>query len=305
MGDKSAIQWTDATWNPVAGCSMVSAGCTNCYAMREAHRLAAMGSEKYEGLTVVQGGRPVWNGTVRLWEKNLKLPLKWKTPKRIFVNSMSDLFHESVSDEAITKIFAVMAWAGQHTFQVLTKRPARMLEFMSRLGKSIAPLEAAAREIGLTFKFKSEGKEYSLLPWPIPNVWLGVSAEDQPTFDERVGFLRRTPAAVRWVSLEPLLGPIDTRATDGDGLPMLNWVVAGGESGLNARPFNLKWARDIVSQCKAAGIPCFVKQLGKNPEEPIASCPSRAMGLGLRDKKGGDWNEWPEDLRVREYPKVR
>jgi protein gp37 len=174
MADKTGIQWTEATWNPLAGCSVVSPGCTNCYAMREAGgRLKS--SAKFAGLTEPSKAGPVWTGEVRLWERVLDQPVRWTKPRRIFVNSMSDLFHESVPDEWIDRVFAVMALCPQHTFQVLTKRADRMRDYCS------SPYNGVA----LSFK------------WPLPNVWLGVSVEDQARADGRIPRLLDTPAAVR------------------------------------------------------------------------------------------------------------
>jgi len=221
MGDKTGISWTDATWNPIAGCSVVSPGCTNCYAMKEAHRLGnALGQEKYRGLTKVVNGKPVWTGEVRLWPAALDQPLRWKRPRRIFVNSMSDLFHEGLRDDQIDQVFAVMALASQHTFQVLTKRPERMLSYCAELHERRAvpvslalhrvPGERSPRDVGAV--------EDAINAGPLPNVWLGVSAEDQQRADERIPLLLQTPAAVRFVSYEPALGPIDFRP----------WLSIGG-----------------------------------------------------------------------------
>lgn len=257
------IEWTDETWNPVRGCAIVSKGCTNCYAMKQAHRFSGPG-QPYEGLTKLTKGGPVWTGKIRLVPERLDDPLRWKEPRRIFVNSMSDLFHEDVPHEFIARVFATMVEARQHTFQILTKRPARMLEVMKR--------------------FVAENEEFGgELPEDVPprNVWLGVSTEDQAAADERIPLLLQTPAAVRWISAEPLLGPIDLgihrygetvrsylrlreRGRGGDiqsGVG-LDWVVAGGESGPGARPMHPDWARSLRDQCKAAGVAFLFKQWG-------------------------------------------
>lgn len=332
MADRSAIEWTEATWNPIAGCSVISPGCTNCYAMREAGgRLRS--AAKFRGLTEPSKAGPVWNGDMRFWEKALDQPLRWSKPRRIFVNSMSDLFHESVPDEWIDRVSAVMARCPQHTFQVLTKRAERMRDYMTgswRVGDVL--LEQG----------------HQLRDWPLPNVWLGVSAEDQVRADERIPLLLRTPAAVRWVSYEPGLGPVDfacvaasppsevgvyrtinaltgkrghmgpcgpTEAIDRP-TGKLDWVVIGGESGPGARPFDIGWARSIIGQCKAAAVPVFVKQLGAvpvvSPHEDLHHwCDEARFGrpeldgyrVMLRSRKGGDPAEWADDLRIREYPR--
>ncbi|MEW5727490.1 MAG: phage Gp37/Gp68 family protein [Pseudomonadota bacterium] len=269
MGDKSGIEWTEATWNPVVGCSILSAGCSRCYAMREAHRLAAkLGIDKYAGTTEETKAGPVWNGTVRLHHPHLDQPLRWKRPRRIFVNSMSDLFHEALSDEDIDKVFAVMALARHHTFQVLTKRSARMLSYLDQ------PRRRRAWDEAIRTMF---GRE-SVSPPPIlPNVWMGVSVEDQAAADARIPDLLSAPAAVRWLSCEPLLGPVDITqylntflkpASIGPSTcphplkRLLHWIVCGGESGDRARPMHPDWARSLRDQCAAAGAPFLFKQWG-------------------------------------------
>src|SRR3990167_3694397 len=247
MGNRSAIEWTSATWNPIRGCSRVSEGCRNCYAERIAARFSGPG-KPYEGLAKI--GRVImtdgqrthttafrWTGEGRLIEEALTLPLRWKSPRRIFVNSMSDLFHERVPDEWIDRIFAVMALCPQHAFQALTKRPERMREWFDNTGRDGVAVTAKYPEFE-AFKRVSLAETM----WPLPNVWLGVSVEDQTTADERIPLLMQTPAAVRWVSYEPALGPVDfnnylppdlNAFTDWKGL---DWIVAGGESGPGARP---------------------------------------------------------------------
>lgn len=225
MAERSAISWTDATWNPVAGCSLKSPGCTSCYAMAMARRHELMSTAQgrvspYAGLTRIVNGHPVWTGELRLVEDALTLPLRWRKPRRIFVNSMSDLFHEAVPDAWIDRVFAVMALAPQHTFQVLTKRSARMRAYLSAARAhpvGMAALDQVFRSLhedprstvgaGVIL----QGDIAHLKAWPLPNVWLGVSAEDQRRADERVPDLLATPAAVRFVSAEPLLGPVDFR----------------------------------------------------------------------------------------------
>ena len=309
MGDKTGISWTDATWNPLAGCSRVSEGCRRCYAELEAHRLGErLGQTKYQGLTKLVGGEPRWTGDVRLWEPALDQPLRWKRPRRIFVNSMSDLFHEAVPDEWIDQILGIMALATQHTFQVLTKRPRRMLDWW------------LARKPAVWSDPKADEPDLSNVCW-------GVSVEDQATADARIPLLLKTPAAVRWVSYEPALGEVHFEPwlpyTDAlaklagyrmargaiawGHLSPLSWIVVGGESGPGARPFDLGWARSTVAQCRAAGVPVFVKQLGAAPyQRQIGSEWAGDLGrqfIRLKDRKGGDLAEWAEDLRVREFPR--
>jgi protein gp37 len=230
---------------------------------------------------------------VRLVEEALDRPLNWKKPRRIFVNSMSDLFHEAVPDDWLDSIFRAMMHAPQHIYQILTKRPERMLAYLRDQG----------------------------LGWPWRHVWLGVSVEDQATADERIPLLLQTPAAVRWVSYEPALGPVSFRWASWepwnarkdrgealnhlDGLRRLDWIVVGGESGPGARPFDYAWARSTITQCRTAGVPVFVKQLGArgwNTPPPGETRRMQDVFVKPRDRKGGDPTEWPEDLRVREYP---
>ena len=253
MGDKSAIEWTDATWNPVVGCSIVSPGCIHCYAMKEARRLARLGIGKYAGLTSEVNGNVVWNGTVRLHEPHLDQPLRWRSPRRIFVNSMSDLFHEDLPITVIAKVFAVMGLARQHTFQVLTKRSERLRDTIAddRFAdlvdyemNEIAPAHWCARELE------------DVGGWPLPNVWAGASVEDRAR-KRRIGELRETPAAVRFLSLEPLLEDLGELDLTG-----IHWVIAGGESGGDARPMHPDWVRSVRDQCAAAGVPFFFKQWG-------------------------------------------
>ena len=221
----SSIEWTDATWNPVAGCNVVSPGCTNCYAMRMAARLELMGQQKYRDLTRLSGRRHVWNGNVRCDETSLQIPLTWKKPRRIFVNSMSDLFHPDVPYAFIAKVWTTMSNADHHIFQILTKRPERMRDLTERLAL-------------------------------LPNVWLGTSVENSH-YLWRLSELRKTRAALRFASFEPLLGPIAHADLSG-----LHWAIVGGESGPRARPIDARWVRSIRDQCKAQNIDFFFKQWG-------------------------------------------
>lgn len=311
MGETTGIAWTDSSWNPLRGCSKVSAGCANCYAEREANRSSGPG-RAYEGL--VEDGR--WTGDVRVVLEHLDDPLRWQKPRRIFVNSMSDLFHENVSDETIAAVFGVMAAAPRHRFQVLTKRPERMQAWFQWVAGSAPSLDhpevrtctlAAAKLIREPFGKHAGAGARGELAWPLPNVWLGVSVEDQETADERILFLLRTPAAVRFVSAEPLLGPVNLRQiapfddfwTDALDTPdpsfKLNWVIVGGESGPGARPCEPTWIGDLVEQCSETGCACFVKQMGTWHA-------ARSRDIGYKHPKGGDPSEWAEHLRVQEYP---
>lgn len=297
------IAWTDETWNPLRGCSRVSAGCRHCYAEAMAARFSGPG-QPYEGLAIMKSDGPHWTGKVVLAEDKLTEPLHWRKPRRVFVNSMSDLFHESVPDEWIDRIFAVMAHpaASRHTFQVLTKRPKRMLHYMTH--------GARGRIEGLLLPMiTGEEGAYSLRDsWPLPNVWPGVSVENQQTADERIAELQQTLAAVRFISYEPALAAVDFSQL----LKGIHWLICGGESGPSARPFDVAWARQTIAQCMAAGVACFVKQLGSHPHDGLRCLAQWMDGCGaqrwsrrdaLRDRKGGDIAEWPSDLRVREWPK--
>lgn len=243
----TTIEWTDATWNPVAGCLIITPGCTNCYAMRMAARLEAMGVAKYDGLTRKSGNRYIWTGKVRLDEASLEIPVKWRKPRKIFVNSMSDLFHADVPAEFIARVWSVMERTPQHTYQILTKRPERMREVVSSLG----------------------------LP-ALEHVWLGTSVEDGAVLT-RLDELRATPAVVRFVSFEPLIGSVRDAKLDG-----IHWAIVGGESGPRARPMDEKWVDEIRLNCLASSTAFFFKQWGgKN---------KKAAGRTYRDQT---WDELP------------
>jgi protein gp37 len=313
------IEWTDATWNPIRGCSKVSDGCRNCYAEKVAYRFSGAG-QPYEGLMQIakfdhsQPGMPIrterrlpiWNGNIRFVEEHLLDPLRWKKPRRIFVNSMSDLFHENVTDEMLDRIFAVMALCPQHTFQVLTKRPERMYAYLEMIEeeRDMQCWANAALEFDLGPFVADAIREWE---WPLRNVWLGVSVENQPTADVRIPLLMKTPAAVRFISAEPLLGLIDFESVPCVNAETLDWIIVGGESGPCARPFNIEWARSVVEQCAAARVACFVKQLGAKVYSDTAQYfnPKAACYLPMKNRKGGDMSEWPEDLRVRQFPEAR
>jgi protein gp37 len=250
MAGISEIEWTDATWNPIAGCKIVSPGCTNCYAMRMAARLQAMGLEHYRATTRKSGRRPVWTGKLRLNDRALSAPLKWKKPRKIFVNSMSDLFQDGVSVDVIRSVWNVMEACPQHVFQILTKRPERM--------------NAVVHEERLK---------------PSSHIWLGVSVESCE-YSDRIRWLQDTPAGIRFVSFEPLLGPIG--ALD---LQDVHWAIVGGESGPGARPIQEEWVSEIQAQCTDQSVAFFFKQWGgKN---------KKAAGRVLR---GRTWEEYPRSL---------
>lgn len=265
---KTSIEWADKVWNPVTGCTKVSEGCRNCYAERIAGRF--WGDRKFTDVQV---------HTEKLGE-----PLHWKKPVRVFVNSMSDLFHPDIPDDFIHCVFAVMRSCERHTFMILTKRPERMLQYLSAENTSY---EIQSRFTGMRFNgYIPEPGSIDYVPlrqWPLPNVWLGVSVENQEEADKRIPLLLKTPAALRFVSYEPALGPIDLQSDAlGDTLcrcggcldlannnpdmwraQRIDWVICGGESGTAARPIHPDWARSVRDQCVAANVPFFFKQWGE------------------------------------------
>lgn len=323
----SKIEWTDTTWNPMRGCSRVSEGCRHCYAERQAARFSTHALQDgdtpggvFAGFAQMTQSGPRWTGKVELIPSKLDEPLRRRKPRRIFVNSMSDLFHERLSDEAIAAVFGAMAACQHHTFQVLTKRPERMRRWFEWVAKELRGeaamlLDCTTDALGLTvhglgeFYARSRGAS-----WPLPNVWLGVSVEDQATADERIPLLLATPAALRFVSYEPALEAVDFTGWLYDEepaapQPKIDWLIVGGESGPSARPCDLAWIRSVVAQGREAGVSVFVKQLGARP---YVADPYKDWSVGApdgcfkpRDRKGGDPAEWPEDLRVREFPEVR
>ena len=281
MSASTGIEWTDSTWNPLRGCTRVSERCRFCYAERIAARFSAPG-QPYHGFAQRTPKGSAWTGKVELVETALDLPRRWRKPRRIFVNSMSDLFHEDVPDEWIDRIFAVMALAPRHTFIVLTKRSARMREYLAVLdlrARVDAIVDFLASEMSDPLARRTDDLRATAPDlfeddaWPLPNVWLGVSAEHQAAADERIPDLLATPAAARLVSCEPLLGPIDlNRAYSPHGITPLQWVIAGGESGPGARPLHPDWARGLRDQCQAAGVPFFFKQWGEwAPRDDVSS----------------------------------
>lgn len=286
---KTNIPWCDYVWNPIAGCTKVSAGCKNCWAERMAFRLKRMGQRDYQSVVDDQGH---WSGQVHCLEHRLEQPLHWRKPRRIFVCSMSDLFHPQVPFDFIAQVFDIMASARaeQHTFMLLTKRPDRARHFFAWLHTSFEAggFWAGDTALGLALE----------VAWPLPNVWLGVSVENEDNL-WRIDELLKTPATVRWLSLEPMLGPMYV----GDYLrspqpvyrqggvrwgrvlpcPTLDWIVIGAESGPDRRPFEKEWAWEVLDQCREAGVACFLKQdSGPGP------------GVPLLDTEGREVKEWPE-----------
>jgi protein gp37 len=278
MAERSTIEWTDATWNPITGCSIVSPGCTNCYAMRLAGtRLRNHPSRK--GLTEVRSDRIVWNGKVRLNRNWLYQPIEWKKPRRIFVCAHGDLFAEGVGDEWILDVFTVMAIAGHHTFQVLTKRPARMAEFLSR--------RDLLDEIYANWSTFS-GSPREVYSWPLHNVWVGVSAERHKEWDARKWHLANTPAKARFVSFEPLLGPI----VEPNLSAYVNQAIVGGESGPDARPLHPDWVRSLRDQSLSANVAFFFKQWGawsQVYDREVEDPDWRRCDIVLRDTPRGQW----------------
>lgn len=392
---KSKIEWTEQTWNFLIGCDKVSTGCKNCYAITQAnirmHNPNAKMQKKFANTVKKENGKLNWTGHINFDEETLLKPLSNKTPTTYFVNSLSDLFHENAKDEWIDKAFAVMALTPQHTYQILTKRPERMREYLlSKVGlesREETIMREAAFLGNIIWDSRGNRKELyrnsknienrrSWVGFSLPNVWLGVSVENQKAADERIPLLLDTPAKVRFLSCEPLLeevnlvDPIMKNSSefldgrDGEGCdfsdlmecaewdylghkyipkyesalemsfcekcsnreanPMHNnrsfrhlstenqyidWIIVGGESGHGARPCDIAWIRSIVQQCKDAGVSVFVKQLGAKPFVKDTSWRAkdadyRREYLKLKNKKGGDISEFPEDLRIREMPKI-
>ena len=323
MSDNTSIEWCDATWNPVTGCTEVSSGCDHCYAKTFAERWRDTPGHYFER-----------GFDVQLRPDKLDWPLRKRKPQRIFVNSMSDLFHDQVPDDFIAKVFAIMALAPQHTFQLLTKRHARMRTLLNNKAFLTEVCEHG-HWFAHHWERPLDDRIFDHGPYPLPNVWLGVSTENQKFADIRIPALLDTPAAVRFISAEPLLGPIDLTPcncrggqTSGCGrhnfgsltdiqrnapalhFPDIDWVIVGGESGHKARPMNPRWARSLRDQCNAAGVPFLFKQwgewgpapwkiLGPRPDEPIADFKARAEAEGashaftggLYTDDRGDWVE--------------
>lgn len=257
MPDRSAIEWTDATWNPTTGCTRVSAGCDNCYAEQLSRRLLS-GTYRARLPVVNTAANRRDPFALRVWPERLRLPASWKEPRRVFVNSMSDLFHHDVPEDFARECFRVMLEVDRHVYQVLTKRPARAARFV--------------------------GRNADLFPRGFPrHLWIGTSVEDQ-SVDYRVRHLLAVPAAVRFLSCEPLIGPLDLSGfiNGGAGCGELNWVIVGGESGIGARPMEVGWARVVRDQCRRARVPFFFKQWG-----------GRTPKAGGRELDGATWDEYP------------
>lgn len=319
----TAISWTDETWNPTRGCRPVSPGCANCYAQEQAaavnRRFRGLGKpEPYAGLVEIRGKgeRPMWTGAGRFASERLGDPLRWRAPLRVFVDSMSDLFFEEFSNEQIAAVFGVMAAAPQHTFQVLTKRPERMLDWF-RWVEEQGDRSPCIREAYCWLAGNNEGLRWASMlspavdgPWPLPNVWLGVSVENQKVADDRIPVLLETPAAVRFLSMEPLLEDVSIwaflkttlrdeslAALGSPPMPGIDWVIAGAESGARARPAAFPWFRNLRDQCAAARVPFFLKQAERTPgfyisgELAVAQrrevCEVVSIGDGSHRKRGG------------------
>jgi len=297
VGDSTKIEWTGATWNPVTGCAKVSQGCKNCYAERDWARLVHLPA--YQGRAFTD---------VECHPERLYQPIRWKKTRRIFVNSMSDLFHPDVPDEFIDEVFAVMALCSQHAFQVLTKRARRQRDYLRSGGRASAVFDIMrTAEIG----YYAGGDKLPPQSWPLQNAWIGVSVEDQATAGDRIPLLLQTPAAVRWISAEPLLGPVHVglylsrsnmpglRMMPGfrDSLPGIDWVVAGGESGPKARPSHPDWFRSLRDQCKAAGVPFLFKQWGEWIGADQDECPFRGPARRWMWADGAPWH-WQDGQRA-------
>jgi protein gp37 len=317
---KTKISWTDRTWNPTRGCARVSEGCRNCYAERQARRFAGPG-QPYEGLIDAHGR---WNGEARFVAEHLGDPFRWRDPQVVFVDSMSDLFHEDITDEQIAAVFGVMAVCSQHTFQILTKRPARMRAWFNRCGDPVRECIAEAlkhlpvHQKGYAVTEPTGRVAWTgLVAWPLPNVWLGVSVEDQDAADNRIDLLLKTDAAVRFLSCEPLLGPINLRgigaSPDDDEDVRINalagtysvsrrgeddeddedeygtkidWVIAGAESGPGARDCSVQWLRWLRDQCAEELVAFFLKQASTRGSEAVGG-PLITLGANSRRKGGG------------------
>lgn len=315
------IQWSDKTWNCLIGCSKVSQGCKNCYAEQQApsvlrrirpsaksdRGLATV--DAYEQALDLSGETPRWSGRAVPMLHKLFEPLTWRKPQLVFVNSMSDVFHPSVPFEFISAMFGVMAACPHLTFQILTKHPERALEWhqwATRSNDDQSPrLESCFWSLQHEIELLGDDdgpmhKQHSADPdgpWPLPNVWVGVSVEDQITAERRIPHLLKLPAQVRWVSYEPALEPVGFWPWISECDTRLDWIVVGGESGPKARPFSLCWAASVINEGHTHGVPVFVKQLGAHPMEIIAE------GRKLKDRHGGDPREWPAGLNVRQFPK--
>lgn len=347
------IEWTAKSWNPIAGCSIASEGCRNCYAA-ELAATRLKNHPTYRGLAEYnRDGVAQFTGRIQFIPAKLFDPLRAKKPTDWFVNSMSDLFHPLVKHSERAAILGVIAAAGDHVLKGLTKRPGIAKKFFENIQKEArdqnrTPVEVCidyamryfqagtkdlTKRVATAIADKLNKAKYADIPFPIPNFWFGVSAEDQKNFDMRVEELLACPVAKRWVSVEPMLGPIkageylvevepdeypftdengDEDWTVVDPRPALDWIVCGGESGPNSRPFDIDAARSIMHECADAGVAFFLKQFGRFPQSTVLSASysghadydtaNQVYYYRLKDEKGGDPAEWPEDMRVREYP---
>lgn len=289
------IEWTEKTWNPVVGCTKVSPGCQNCYAERMAFRLGCMNPmSKYREVISYKPLPAHWNGQVCCDEKSLEIPLHWRTPRMIFVCSMSDLFHESVPFEFIDKVIETTEVTPWHTYQILTKRPERMLEYFKWRFNN-ADQHTLDNTKAVQWRINHNIENTSLV---LPNLWLGVTAENQEMADKRIPILLQIPAAVRFVSIEPMLGDMDIswiwRNHDPLTDNVIDWAIVGGESGPKARLCKNEWIRNIVEQCKSASVPVFIKQIHKLEYQKSKKT--------IKAKVVKDINLFPPDLRIREYP---
>lgn len=327
MADGTKIEWCDSTWNPITGCSVVSPGCTNCYAMKLAGTRLKH-SPSREGLTTQTKAGPVWTGEVRFNEQWRHQPLQWSRPRRIFVCAHGDLFHEAVPDGWIARVWNVMGQCPQHQFQILTKRPDRMRDWVSRWadlagedvedpklvfgpeetrrahpsgrGQLFAAMLEAMGPPPAGASYPTFDWMHGQLWWPavLPNVWLGVSVEDQPRADDRIPDLLATPAAVRFLSCEPLLGPIDLAWCLTRLRVDIDWVIVGGESGPGARPMRPGWARTLRDQCDAALVPFFFKQWGAWMPADIGDTDAVLVSGDGRVREPGDNGKWA-NVRMR------
>jgi protein gp37 len=285
----TTIEWTEQTWNPTTGCDRISPGCDHCYALTMAKRLKGMGQAKYQN-----DGNPKTSGpgfALTVHPDALDEPYRWKKPRKVFVNSMSDLFHARVPREFLAQVFAVMAFTPQHSYQILTKRPERTARILadSSFAKSV---EKAMYDDDAYATLARGG----LKSWPLPNVWIGTSIESDD-YTRRSDALRNTPAAVRFISAEPLLGPLPSL-----NLTDIDWLIIGGESGPGARVLEPWWIDDLVYEARRAGAAPFVKQLGSVWARHTIVDGKTVAAHG--DTKGGKPEYWPAKLRVREYPKA-
>lgn len=313
---EGGIAWTEETWNPTRGCTRISPGCLNCYAEKVAARFSDPGLA-YEGLARRTPAGPRWTGAIAVVGDHMADPLRWVRPRRIFVNSMSDLFHEKLSDEQIARVYAVMLLAPHHTFQVLTKRATRMREVLTS-STFYGHVLHAAEEFRAQWPRLLNVAISDPTKFPARHIWNGVSVENQEAADTRLPELVRTPTAVPWLSIEPQIGPVELAPWAG----LFKWVVIGGESGNRARPFEVEWARSLISECRDARAAVFMKQLGAvpcvsverwrdpnsfenrmQPDPRRDAAPPGTVRMWLKAKAGGDPSEWPLDLRVREYPR--